>query len=347
MQVAETVRIVFSRRCLCRWDKQPKKGMVISMDNKQNLALSAPHIRRPRDTRDIMRDVCIALLPVVAAALWFFRLRALWLLLVTTAACGLTEWACLRLRKSGADFDGSAAVTGLLLALSLPAGTNLFAAALAGIFAIAVVKHLFGGIGHNILNPAMAGRALLMAAWPASLHGYEWADAASSATPLVLTDREGLWPMLWGAENGSMGETSALLILLGGAYLLAKGCIRLRMPVACLWSFALFTWIFGGERGLLTGDAAAQLLSGGLMLGAFFMVTDFTGKPATFAGELIYAAGIGVLTAVLRIWGPYPEGMCFAILLMSLATPLIEYLTRPPVYGTRPALAAAPDPARR
>ena len=153
--------------------------------------------------------------------------------------------------------------------------------------------------------------------------------------------------MLWGAENGSMGETSALLILLGGAYLLAKGCIRLRMPVACLWSFALFMWIFGGERGLLTGDAAAQLLSGGLMLGAFFMVTDFTGKPATFAGELIYAAGIGVLTAVLRIWGPYPEGMCFAILLMNLATPLIEYLTRPPVYGTRPALAAAPDPARR
>ncbi len=316
------------------------------MESKQNLALSAPHIRRPRDTRGIMRDVCIGLTPLVVSALWFFRLKALWLLLVTTAACALTEWICLKLRRDGSAFDGSAVVTGLLLALSLPAGTNLFAAAGAGIFAIAVVKQLLGGIGHNILNPAMAGRAMLMAAWPTSLSGYERADAATSATPLSMTGDESLWPMLWGRENGSIGETSALLILLGGAYLLCTGCIRLRVPVTCLWSFALFIWIFGGDT-LFTGDAAAQLLSGGLMLGAFFMVTDFTGKPTTFAGELIFAGGVGILTAVLRLWGPYPEGMCFAILLMNLATPLIEYLTRPPVYGTRPSRATAPDPARR
>ncbi len=316
------------------------------MDVKQNLALSAPHIRRPRRTADIMRDVCIGLAPVVIAALWFFRLQALWLLLVTVAACGVTEGVCLKLRRDGAAFDGSAVVTGLLLALSLPAGTNLFAAAVAGIFSIAVVKQLLGGIGHNLLNPAMAGRAMLMVVWPTSLSGYGWADATSSATPLAMTGEESLWSMLWGRENGSIGETSVLLILLGGAYLLATGCIRLRVPVTCVWSFALFMWIFGGNT-LFTGDAAAQLLSGGLMLGAFYMVTDFTGKPTTFVGELIYAGGVGVITAALRLWGPYPEGMCFAILLMNLATPLIEYLTRPPVYGTVPSRTAAPDPAKR
>ncbi len=314
------------------------------MNQKPNIALSAPYIRRPRDTRGVMRDVCIGLIPPVAAALWFFRLRALWLLLVTVAACAASEWLCLRLRRDRAAFDGSAVVTGLLLALSLPAGTSLLAAAAAGVFAIAVVKQLFGGIGHNLLNPAMAGRAMLMAVWPSSLRGYEWADAVSSATPLAAGG--GLWPMLWGGENGSLGETSALLILLGGAYLLATGCIRLRVPAVCVWSFALFYWIFGGET-LFTGGAAAQVLSGGLLLGAFYMATDFTGKPTTFAGELVFAAGVGIWTAALRLWGPYPEGMCFAILLMNLATPLIEYLTRPPVCGTRPSRTAAPDPAKR
>lgn len=308
------------------------------MSLKQNIALSAPYIRRARDSRGIMRDVCIALLPVMAGALWFFRWRALWLLLATTAACAATEWLCLLLRKTR-GFDGSAMVTGLLLALSLPAGTSLWAAAGAGVFAIAVVKHAFGGIGHNLLNPAMAGRALLMVAWPASLSGYEWADAVSAATPLSVRGKA-MWSMFLGNENGSLGETSALLILIGGFLLLATGCIRLRVPVACLGTFAAVMWVFGG-KGLFTGNVTAQLLSGGLMLGAFYMVTDFTGKPTTFAGELIFAGGVGALTAVLRLWGPYPEGVCFAILLMNLATPLIEMVTRPPVYGTRKALTQA------
>lgn len=307
---------------------------------KPTLHLSHPHIRRDRTTSAIMADVLIALTPAAAAAIYFFRLRAFWLMIVTIAACVAAQWVCLLLRRRR-DFDGSALVTGLLLALSLPAGMPLWAAALAGVFAIAVVKELFGGIGHNLLNPAMAGRALLTVALPAALGGYTLPDAASGATPLARIGQESVFAMLIGRENGSAGETSALLILLGGAYLVLRGVIPLRLPVTCLWSFALIIWIFGGPSPF-TGDAVAHLLSGGIMLGAFFMVTDYTTKPTTLCGEYLYAAGIGAATALLRLYGPYPEGMCFAILLLNLATPLLEYLTRRPVYGVLQAKRRKP-----
>lgn len=305
---------------------------------KPVLSQSAPHIRRGRTTTDIMLDVLIALVPVIIASIWNFGSKAVWLLAVTTISCAVTQWVCLLLRKGG-EFDGSALVTGVLLALSLPAGTSLWAAALAGAFAIALIKEAFGGIGHNLFNPAMAARGLLLVAFPTLLTGYARPDAVSSATPLSsIGDPGGAaeWlPMFTGFENGSMGETSALLILAGGIYLYFRGAIRLRMPVTCLGAFALVIWIFGGGHGLFTGNVTAHLLSGGLMLGAFFMITDYTTKPTTFWGELLFAAGVGILTAVLRVWGPYPEGVCFAILLMNLAAPLLEYLTRARVYGLK------------
>lgn len=308
---------------------------------KPALTQSAPHIRRGRTTSAIMLDVLIALVPSAIAAVYVFGTRALLLLTVTMAAAAVAQWLCLMVRKGG-EFDGSALVTGALLALSLPVGTPLWAAAVAAVFAIAVVKEAFGGIGHNLFNPAMAARGLLLVAFPTLLSGYAQPDAVSSATPLSGIGTPGgpaEWlPMLVGTENGSMGETSVLLLLVGGVYLYLRGAIRLRVPMTCLGVFAAVTWVFGGDYGLFTGNVVAGLLSGGLMLGAFYMVTDFTTKPTTFLGELLFAGGVGALTAVLRIWGPYPEGVCFAILLMNLTVPLLEYLTRPRVYGLKSLL---------
>ncbi len=308
---------------------------------KPSLTQSAPHIRRGRTTSAIMLDVLIALVPSAIAAVYVFGPRALLLLTVTMAAAAVAQWLCVMMRKGG-EFDGSALVTGALLALSLPVGTPLWAAAAAAVFAIAVVKEAFGGIGHNLFNPAMAARGLLLVAFPTLLSGYARPDAVSSATPLSgigAPEGPAEWlPMLTGTENGSMGETSVLLLLVGGVYLYLRGAIRLRVPMTCLGVFAAVTWVFGGDYGLFTGNVVAGLLSGGLMLGAFYMVTDFTTKPTTFLGELLFAGGVGALTAVLRIWGPYPEGVCFAILLMNLTVPLLEYLTRPRVYGLKSLL---------
>lgn len=308
---------------------------------KPSLTQSAPHIRRGRTTSAIMLDVLIALVPSAIAAVYVFGPRALLLLTVTMGGGAVAQWLCVMMRKGG-EFDGSALVTGALLALSLPVGTPLWAAAAAAVFAIAVVKEAFGGIGHNLFNPAMAARGLLLVAFPTLLSGYARPDAVSSATPLSgigAPEGPAEWlPMLTGTENGSMGETSVLLLLVGGVYLYLRGAIRLRVPMTCLGVFAAVTWVFGGDYGLFTGNVVAGLLSGGLMLGAFYMVTDFTTKPTTFLGELLFAGGVGALTAVLRIWGPYPEGVCFAILLMNLTVPLLEYLTRPRVYGLKSLL---------
>ena len=280
-----------------------------------------------------MADVLVALLPAAVWACWLFGWRAALLLAGSIGVCCGAEWLCLLLRKEK-GFDGSAAVTGALLALSLPAGIPLWTAALAGVFSIVAIKQLFGGIGHNLFNPAMAGRALLMAAFPQVLGDYAALDATTGATPLAALRQNDFASMFLGVENGSAGETSALLLLLGGAYLYLRGIIRLRVPLTYLGVFAGVVWLLGGE-GLFTGPVTAHLLSGGVMTGAFFIVTDFATKPTTTAGEILYAAGAGLLTALLRLYGPYPEGVCFAVLLMNLAAPLLEYLTRPVVYGIK------------
>lgn len=224
---------------------------------KPSLTQSAPHIRRGRTTSAIMLDVLIALVPSAIAAVYVFGPRALLLLTVTMAAAAVAQWLCVMMRKGG-EFDGSALVTGALLALSLPVGTPLWAAAAAAVFAIAVVKEAFGGIGHNLFNPAMAARGLLLVAFPTLLSGYARPDAVSSATPLSgigAPEGPAEWlPMLTGTENGSMGETSVLLLLVGGVYLYLRGAIRLRVPMTCLGVFAAVTWVFGGDYGLFTGQ---------------------------------------------------------------------------------------------
>ena len=278
-----------------------------------------------------MADVLIACLPMLLGGVFYFGWRALWVILLSAAVCGTADLLG-NLLRGDRVFDGSGLVTGVLLALCLPAGVPYWALVLAGLFAVGIVKQIPVGIGRNLFNPAMAGRALLMVAFPQSLGGYARPDALSSATPLANLTTEPVLPMLFGFENGSIGETSVVLILVGGIYLYLRGWIRLRLPVTCLWAFALFVWVFGGKTAF-TGPVIPHLLSGGLMLGAFFFITDFTSKPTTPAGEWLFAGGVGVLTAVLRLWGRYPEGICFAILLMNLAVPALDYITRRPVYG--------------
>lgn len=293
----------------------------------------APFLRAKRRTGNIMHTVCVATVPLILSAVWRFGMPAVWILILALLTCFLTDIICRRLRKGTWSMgDGSAWVTALLFGLSLPAGTPPVAVVAGSVFAIAIAKELFGGIGRNLFNPAMAARAFLMIAYPNTLRGYTLPDAVTTATPLQSGSE--LLPMLFGQENGSIGETSALLVLLGGGYMLYHGVIRLRIPFVSIWAFALVMWVLGGD-GWLVGNVIEQVLSGGFLFAAFYMATDYTTKPATPRGEWIYAALFGILTALMRLYGRYPEGACFAILTVNLFTPLIERWTKPRVYGTR------------
>lgn len=298
-----------------------------------NGTILAPFLRAPRRTGNIMHAVCIAAVPLIVSAVWRFGMGAVWVLILSLLTCFLTDAICRRLRKGiWTGGDGSAWVTAILFALSLPAGIPPAAVIAGSVFAIAVAKELFGGIGRNLFNPAMAARAFLMVVYPSTLRGYALPDAVTAATPLQTGGD--LLTMLFGQENGSIGETSALLVLLGGGYMLMRGVIRLRIPFVSIWAFVLVIWVFGGD-GWFTGDVIAHLLSGGFLFAAFFIATDYTTKPATPQGEWIYAALFGALTAVMRLYGRYPEGACFAILTVNLLTPMIERWTKPRVYGTK------------
>lgn len=303
---------------------------------------SSPHVRSSESTRRIMLDVIIALLPATAAGVYFFGANALVTVLVSVAAAMGTEALVqLIMKRKVTALDGSAAVTGLLLALCLPPlPPGLFYLPLFGsMFAIAIVKQCFGGLGYNFVNPALAGRAFLMVSWlPAMTTWTMPADAVSAATPLAALDPEqaaALSPyldMFIGKTGGCIGETSVIALLLGAAYLIARKVINWRIPAAFIGTVALFTWIAGPE-GLFTGDALYHVLAGGLMLGAFYMATDYTTSPMTNKGRVIYAAGCGVLTGVIRLWGGYPEGVSYAILIMNLAVPLIDRKFMPRVFG--------------
>lgn len=286
-----------------------------------------PYLRNDRRTSSIMGDVCISLTPPAVAALWFFGIRALWMLLTAIIASFVTDRLSSRLRRSTHPFDFSALVTGIILALSCPVGTPLWLVAVMCVVAIAVFRDAFGGIGANLFNPAMAARALLLTVFPAYLAGYGLPDAVSSATPLSGGETA-LLPLFFGRVGGSIGETSAALILLGAGYLLVRRVIRWQIPVLSVAAFALVI-AAGGE------DIPRQILSGSLLFGAVYIFTDYTGSPTTPIGELLFAVGAGALTAVLRLWGRYPEGVCFAILIMNLLTPLLDTCTRPRVYGTK------------
>lgn len=289
------------------------------------LAVS-PHLHSGTTTQTIMRDVLIALLPAFLAALYFFRWRALALVLVCVSTAVLTELLAARIfHKENNVKDLSAMVTGVLLAFCLPPTLPLWMAALGSFFAIFVAKEVFGGIGCNIFNPALSGRAFLLASY-ASYMTTGWLkplDAITTATPLTLA-KTGLTTQLFsykelflGTIAGSLGETSALALLLGAAYLFFRRVIDWREPFAYLGTVAVFITLAGQ-------DILFHLLSGGLILGAFFMANDYATTPMSTRGKLIFGAGCGILTCVIRLWGGYPEGVCYAILIMNMFVPLLD-----------------------
>lgn len=291
---------------------------------------SAPHIRVKKNTTTVMLDVIVAMLPALAAGTYFYGLRALALTLVTVAACVLSEYVMQKLLgKPVRVKDLSAVVTGILLALNLPVEFPYWMAIVGGIFAIAVVKELFGGIGQNFMNPALAARVFLMVNWPAQI-GTFTVDGVAGATPLggrpaTLVD------LFIGNIPGTIGEISKLAILIGCAYLVYKEVIKLRMPVIYLLSCAVFLYLFKYD----VEDTLLQLLSGGIIFAAVFMVTDYSTSPMSPKGQIIYAILAGFLTVVIRIFGGYPEGVSFAIIIMNVLVPFIDKMVRPRVYGVK------------
>lgn len=286
-----------------------------------------PYLRAQRHTLSLMIDVCIALMPPCVAAVWFFRLPAVWMLLTSSVASLLADRLAAWWRKHPYPFDGSALVTGLILALSCPASIPLPLLAVLSASAVLLFRELFGGIGDNLFNPAMAARALLLTAFPAYATGYALPDTVSAATPLVNTNTP-LPLLILGRVGGSIGETSVPMLLVGAGYLLYRRVIRWQTPVLSLASFVLVIFLCGG-------DPLRHLLSGSILFGAVYIFTDYTGRPTTAWGESAFAVGAGALTALFRLFGRYPEGVCFAVLGMNLLTPLLEYLTHSRVYGTK------------
>ena len=300
---------------------------------------SSPHVRSPESTGRIMTDVIIALLPATAAGVYFFGLHAFWVVLACVGTAILAEAVIqLLMKKKVTAFDGSAALTGLLLALNLPPSVPLWIPALGAAFAIAIVKQAFGGLGHNFVNPALAARAFLVVSWPIAMTTWTMpADAVSTATPLTAL-KMGSAPltpyldMAIGNIGGCIGETSAIALIIGGLYLIVRRVIDWRIPGVYVATVALITWV-AGPAGLFTGDALYHILGGGLMIGAIYMATDYTTSPMTNNGKIIFALGCGVLTSVIRLWGGYAEGVSYSILLMNLAVPLIDKAFRPRLFG--------------
>lgn len=306
-----------------------------------NLRVStAPQIRQGVTTQRLMGHVLMALIPCVIAGVYRFGMPAALLLVVAMLSAVLAELLFQIITKREATVnDLSALVTGLILGLNLPPTAPWWIAMIGSAFAVVIVKQLFGGIGDNFMNPAMAARAVLLASWPVHMTNFIQplnqplngpgaglaADAVTAATPLVSPGTS-YWDLFAGNIAGSIGEVSKLMILLGLLYLLIAKVISWRIPVLMVGSAALMTLALGG-------DAVSAMLSGGLLFGAVFMATDYTTSPMTAKGQAVYAIGAGLIVAILRRFSNYPEGVTYAILLMNIATPLIDKYMRPKVYG--------------
>ncbi len=306
---------------------------------------SSPHIRGNFRTSRIMLDVVLALLPALAVGIFMFGFRALLVTLISIAAAVGTEYLFALFTKSrNTTPDLSAVVTGLLLALTLPHTVPYWQVALGSIFAILVVKILCGGLGQNIFNPALAARAFLMLIYPLGLTRYEGIDGVSAATPLhhmvmPALPEESILDMFLGNCPGSIGEISALALLLGGAYLVCRRVISIRIPAAYLGTVALLTLVFSKTDAPLDW-MLYSLLSGGVILGAIFMATDYATSPATPVGQVVYGLGCGVLTVVFRYFGLFPEGVTYAILLMNALVWIIDRYTPIRRFGAGKAGAA-------
>lgn len=300
---------------------------------------SSPHIRGNFRTNRIMLDVVLALLPALAVGVWMLGIRALVVTLISVASALVAEFLYSLVTKTrNTVVDGSAMVTGLLLAMTLPASVPYWQVVLGSFFAIVFVKCLCGGLGQNIFNPALAARAMLMLIYPLGLTRYEGLDGVTSATPLhhmvmPALPEESVLDMFLGVCPGSIGEISALALLLGGAYLVYRKVISLRIPVAYLGTVAVITLVFS-KTGDPMGWMLYSLLSGGIMLGAIFMATDYATSPATPVGQVIYGIGCGVLTVIFRYFGLFPEGVTYAILLMNAVVWFIDRHTAMRRFGT-------------
>ena len=300
---------------------------------------SSPHIRGNFRTNRIMLDVVLALLPALIVGILQLGLRSLWVTLLCIVCAVGSEWLYSKItRTRNTIVDGSAVVTGLLLAMTLPATVPYWMAAVGSAFAIVVVKALCGGLGQNVFNPALVARAFLVLIWPVGVTRYITVDGVSSATPLhhmvmPALPEESIWDMFLGNCPGSIGELSALALLLGGAYLVARKVISPRIPAAYLLTVAVLTLVFSK-----TGDPLSWMLyslfSGGVMLGAIFMATDYATSPATAKGQTIYGIGCGILTVVFRYFGLFPEGVTYAILIMNACVWTLDRYTAPRRFGT-------------
>lgn len=310
---------------------------------------SSPHVHSPITTQTIMRDVLIALTPALIGSIYFFGFRALLVTLVSVAACVFFEWGYCKITKMHCKvYDLSACVTGVLLAFVCPVTIPYWTIILGALFAIVLVKMLFGGLGRNIVNPALAGRAFMFS-WPVLMSnwvkvGFEnaaglvsTADAVTAATPMGSM-HQGMMPeasisdLFLGNVGGCLGETSALLLLIGFVYLLYRKVITPRIPVAFIGTVAVLSFLFpqGNDR---IAWMAAQVFGGGLMLGAIFMATDYVTSPVTKLGQIVYGIGCGVLTILIRYFGGYSEGVSYAILIMNVCVVLLDRIGRPVKFG--------------
>lgn len=299
---------------------------------------SGPHVRDTRTTQSIMRDVLLALLPAAVFGVWNFGLHALLLIAVCMITCAATEGLYQHFMHLPVTVsDCSALVTGLLLAMNLPSGFPVGLAILGSVFAILIVKQIFGGLGQNIMNPALAARCFLMISFAGRMTTFEKVDAITGATPLAMVKNGAISDvnisqMFLGTVGGTIGETSTLCLLIGAAYLLARKVIDARIPFAYLITFSIFVLLFGGH-GLSAAYLAAELCGGGLMLGAFFMATDYVTSPVTPNGRIIFGVILGLLTGLFRVFGASAEGVSYAIIFSNLLVPLIEKITVPKRFG--------------
>ncbi len=311
------------------------------MTNEKLLVSPSPHLRCGDTTQKLMLDVIIALIPAAIASVILFGWRALLVLAVTVLSCVLSEYVCRKVMKRDNTIgDLSAVVTGILLAFNLPVSINLFMAAFGSIVAIVVVKQMFGGIGQNFVNPALTARIVLMTSFPTAMNTWTApfaytgasADAVTTATPLAVLQgtAEGTLPsyldLFLGLRGGCLGEVCAAALLLGGLYLVARRVISPVIPLCYLGTVAVFALILGQ-------DPLVHLLTGGLLLGAIFMATDYTTSPLTFKGRIVFGIGCGILTVLIRQFGALPEGVSFSIIIMNILVPHIERLTRPRPFG--------------
>lgn len=311
------------------------------MPDKKLTVSASPHVRSAQTVSGIMLNVIIALIPALAASVWLFGLRVLLVCAVTVSVSVLSEYIARKVMKRHNTIgDLSAVVTGLILAFNLPVSIPLWMAAIGSVIAIVVAKQFFGGIGQNFVNPAIAGRIILMVSFPTAMttwtapFAYKSTQGAiTTATPLAAEESElpSLLEMFLGMRGGSLGETCAAALIIGGLYLIIRKIISPSIPLSFIGTVAVIMLIAG--KGDLS-FVAYQLLSGGLMLGAFFMATDYATSPINFKGKIIFGIGCGIITSMIRLFGSLPEGVSFAIILMNILVPHIENLTTPKPFGT-------------